>query len=364
MPSILWGLEPFSMYNFAAIILAFDNTSGLSTDYPLMLHKILGKPAIKYMIDACQEAGASKIIAAVKQGDNKIKSVLGDHISYVAVREMHRSGNACLSAKRFLSNEETVLVFPACMPAVQASTLRSLMESHILSKSEATILSAVHNLTDSFNSACSVKGLDFDELSKSNDLKLQQLTSAFNAGIYCFNTNFLFKRLKKLKSISQNTSIEIIDILESNKNLNNTTQLSHCNCADEIKCINSLEDIPDISKVLNNRFLRELMANGVNIVDPSSVWIDSTAVVKSKTTIKPFTVIEGDTEIGEKCEIGPFVHLVNARLSTGVVASFCRISHREVPENAGLDAFENFSEECVGQWFSVARQMIKADARR
>ena len=64
------------------------------------------------------------------------------------------------------------------------------------------------------------------------------------------------------------------------------------------------------------------MAEGVTIMDPSTTYIDCDVKVGHDTVIYPMTWLEGDTEIGEECEIGPSVRFQNVKAGNGVTGQF------------------------------------------
>ena len=47
------------------------------------------------------------------------------------------------------------------------------------------------------------------------------------------------------------------------------------------------------------------MDAGVTIMDPASTFIEASVKIGRDTVIYPYTWLEGTTEIGEDCEIGP-----------------------------------------------------------
>ena len=51
-------------------------------------------------------------------------------------------------------------------------------------------------------------------------------------------------------------------------------------------------------------------------MDPASTFIDDTVLIGKDTIIYPFTIIEGKSEIGENCSIGPSTRLVSVHLGS------------------------------------------------
>jgi bifunctional UDP-N-acetylglucosamine pyrophosphorylase/glucosamine-1-phosphate N-acetyltransferase len=62
------------------------------------------------------------------------------------------------------------------------------------------------------------------------------------------------------------------------------------------------------------------MAHGVTLIDPDTTYIDVGVRIGGDTVIRPNTFLEGDTRIGEGCDIGP-----NVRAVDSTVGDRCRV---------------------------------------
>ena len=60
---------------------------------------------------------------------------------------------------------------------------------------------------------------------------------------------------------------------------------------------------------MNERIVGRLMDEGVTIMDPSTTFVEKGVKVGRDTVLYPFTLLEGETEIGEDCVIGPMFAL-------------------------------------------------------
>lgn len=69
---------------------------------------------------------------------------------------------------------------------------------------------------------------------------------------------------------------------------------------------------------LRDRLVRAHEAMGVSFVLPDTVWVDADVTIGPDTVIYPGAVIEGHTEIGAECVIGPYCRIVDAAIGRGV----------------------------------------------
>jgi bifunctional UDP-N-acetylglucosamine pyrophosphorylase/glucosamine-1-phosphate N-acetyltransferase len=60
------------------------------------------------------------------------------------------------------------------------------------------------------------------------------------------------------------------------------------------------------------------MADGVTFRNPATVVVDSTVSIGADTVVYPGAVLEGRTEIGRECVIGPYSRIVESTIGRGV----------------------------------------------
>ena len=61
-----------------------------------------------------------------------------------------------------------------------------------------------------------------------------------------------------------------------------------------------------------------MLANGVTVMDPATTHIDVDVRIGMDTTVHPFTILTGVTDIGEDCQIGPGARISDSRLGDRV----------------------------------------------
>jgi bifunctional N-acetylglucosamine-1-phosphate-uridyltransferase/glucosamine-1-phosphate-acetyltransferase GlmU-like protein len=76
--------------------------------------------------------------------------------------------------------------------------------------------------------------------------------------------------------------------------------------------------LADAGVALRDRIVRQHQDNGVTFLLPASVWLDCDVVIGEDSVIYPGVVLEGRTEIGAECVIGPYSHIIEATIGRGV----------------------------------------------
>jgi bifunctional N-acetylglucosamine-1-phosphate-uridyltransferase/glucosamine-1-phosphate-acetyltransferase GlmU-like protein len=78
------------------------------------------------------------------------------------------------------------------------------------------------------------------------------------------------------------------------------------------------EALGEAATALRDRLVRQHQGNGVTFLLPGSVWLDCDVAIGADTVVYPGVVLEGRTEIGPECVIGPYCRLVEATIGRGV----------------------------------------------
>ena len=86
--------------------------------------------------------------------------------------------------------------------------------------------------------------------------------------------------------------------------------------------VNSRRQLAETEAELRERVLGRLMDSGVTVMDPASTFVGEDVKVGNDTVIYPYTWLEGATEIGSDCVIGPSVRLTNVKVGDEVEMQF------------------------------------------
>ena len=113
-----------------------------------------------------------------------------------------------------------------------------------------------------------------------------------------------------------------------------------------------------ISEIMKNRILDNFMANGVQIIDPSSTYIESLVTIGENSIIYPNACIMGDSHIGSNTTVG-----YGSTIKNSVVGNKCNIQNSLVLSSVVQDSslieqstIENNSlieKNCVIKQYSI-----------
>ena len=96
--------------------------------------------------------------------------------------------------------------------------------------------------------------------------------------------------------------------------------------------------LSDAAVVMRDRLVRMHEALGVTFLLPATTWIDVDVRIGADTVIYPGAVLEGMTEIGSECVVGPYSRIVESTIGRGVeLKGWNYVTHTSVRNHAVME---------------------------
>jgi bifunctional UDP-N-acetylglucosamine pyrophosphorylase/glucosamine-1-phosphate N-acetyltransferase len=168
----------------------------------------------------------------------------------------------------------------------------------------------------------------------------QQEIREINSGIYLLELAGLFDALRKITTQNAQREYYLTDLVEVLRQEGRRTAAFSVDDPTDILGINTLRELADMTRMMRQQKVEELMAAGVTIEDPDTTFIDLDVVVGADTVIRPGVYLEGQTTIGARCVLHSGVRIVNSALGDHVeVRNFCVIQSCRVADNVAIGPF-------------------------
>ena len=87
---------------------------------------------------------------------------------------------------------------------------------------------------------------------------------------------------------------------------------------EELLRVTDRHSLSEATVAVRDRLVRGHEREGVSFMLPATIWLDVDVRIGADTIIYPGTVIEGETEIGSECVIGPHSRVVESVIGRGV----------------------------------------------
>ena len=311
------------------LILAAGKGTRMKSDMPKVIHKVNGIPMITKIIDTLSGLNPEESILILGHKKEEVLKVVGENCDYVLQTEQLGTGHAVIQAKEKLEGYDgDVMILCGDTPLLRESTLKSLYEYHKESGAVTTILTSIYENPFGYGRIVKEDGLVkaiVEEKEASEEIKK---IKEVNAGVYCFNSKELFKALDKIDNNNEKGEYYLTDVIGIQVSENKKVQSFILEDKMEILGVNSKVELAQAGKVLRDRKNRELMEEGVILIDPETTYVEESVKVRRDTVLYPGVVLQGKTVIGENCEI-----IGNSRIIDSVLGNNIRVESSVIEES-------------------------------
>lgn len=330
--------------SFAVIVLAAGEGTRMRSSRPKVLHTICGKSMLHFVLESAKALQPDKTIVVVGHKSEEVMQAVPG-VDFAVQEEQRGTGHAVLMAESLLDGfDGAVIVLSGDTPLVRTETLNQLVRAHKSSGAAASILTA--RLKNPTGYGRILRYVEDDPgsavmaiVEEKDATEEQKKINETNSGIYCFDKKKLFKALSLVGTDNAQNEQYLTDVIKIFNDQGERIVASAATDPDEIMGVNSRVQLAEADKVMRRRINEGLMLRGVTIIDPDMTFISSDATIGKDTVIYPMTFIEGVTEIGESCTIGPSSRLVDCSIGDGVTVENSIVRESTIENGAGLGPF-------------------------
>lgn len=319
-----------------AIILAAGSGTRMKSEKPKVLHEVLGKPLIRWVVDTARQAGAENIVCVLGHGRDMVEPHVANDTTVVIQFEQKGTADAvsvCHGA--VAEGTKSVLVLNGDCPLITAETLRELVRAREESNAGVAVLTMEAPDPHGYGRILRDAGGMVERIVEQKDCdEIQDAISECNSGFYCFDASMLFDALVKVDSNNSQNEFYLTDVIEIARASGRAAIGVKAEDPDECLGVNTRIQLAEATKILQLRINHAHMLNGVTIIDPAQAWIGPDVVLENDVEIWPQTFLAGSTHIGEGTTVG-----FNSRLVNTQVGANCTIE-----ETVAQDAI--IEDEC------------------
>jgi len=315
-----------------AVLLAAGQGTRMNTALPKVLHPLAGKPMLWHVLQALVGVTTEKPLVVVGHEAERVEAFVGESARCVRQEPQLGTGHAVMQAVPYLKGKtDYVIVAYADMPLLRAEVFRQLVDTQVKNSGPLSMLTVLADDPRGFGRVVrkedgTVGAIVEEYVATPEQLQIREL----NVGAYCFSAEWLWEALERIE-LSPKGEYYLTDTVALAAKEGRAVQaLVHTEPAETIG-INTRVHLAEAEVAMRWRINRDLMLTGVTMVDPSSTYIDAGVRVGRDTIIMPNTFLQGNTSVGEGCEIGPGSLLRDSQVGAG-----CKVL-MSVMEGAVLD---------------------------
>ena len=350
-----------------SIILAAGKGTRMKSDLPKVLHEIMGKPLLGYVLDNVKNISDEAFVIVGHQAEAVEKFVSDKYESAKTVLQSPQlgTGHAVSMVCPYLENfDGEVIILCGDSPLITEATLKEFEKYHKSINSDITVMSTIVENPTNYGRIVRDDDNSLKCIVEEKDASVEQKAiKEVNAGVYCLNWKNIKYAFSQLTTNNAQGEYYLTDIIEWGKRNKLNVNAFILENKEEVYGINSRLNLAEATKMMNERKLNQLMVDGVTIVDPASTWISDDTEIGADTVIYPSTYIEGKNKIGSGCKIGPFAHLRGCvEIADNVkIGNFVEVKKSKINSNTNAGHLSYIGDSEIGSYVNIGAGTITAN---
>jgi bifunctional UDP-N-acetylglucosamine pyrophosphorylase/glucosamine-1-phosphate N-acetyltransferase len=325
------------MDNLRVLILAAGKSTRMKSRYAKVLHRVGGRPLIEHVLSVARNL-SNDISVVVGHSADQVKAAISE-VTFIDQKEQLGTGHAVLAAReKFSGYAGDVLVMPGDVPLIGTATLDAFVRFHREGGFRASVLTADIEDPRGYGRIVRRNNSELDSIVEHRDaspdvLKIREI----NSGVYVFNSPALFESLTKIRNDNVQREYYLTDVISILGSQKQKIGAFNVDSAEEVLGVNTRQELAAIDRVMRRRKCESLMADGVTIIDPQTVYIDAAVEIGPDTVVYPSVQIYGQTVIGEEATIHSFSRISNSKVGDrSVVLEGCIVVDSVIGEDVSI----------------------------
>ena len=328
------------------VVLAAGKGTRMKSALPKVLHRAGGRTLLEHVLHTAETLHPQSITVVVGYQAREVESAVPKRLGLrFALQEPQLgTGHALLQAEPLLAGASgTLVLLYGDVPLLGRRTLEALVRRHADARAAATVLTAVVEDPDGYGRIVRQgdNGGPIAAIVEHKDASpAERRIREINSGIYVFDLTPLFPMIRAIGAGNAQREYYLPDLVKLYRGRGLVVETLTVEDPHEVLGVNSRKELAQVTAILKAARNDELMASGVTLVDPATVYVGPDVTVGADTIIHPNVYLEGRTRIGSQCEINAGVRIVDSTVGDGVVINnFCVITDSVVARGARIGPF-------------------------
>jgi len=241
----------------AVIILAAGLGTRMKSNKAKVLHEILGKPMVMYVVDAAKKIAGDNVILVIGNQAEKVRKVVSEqtNVLFAIQEEQLGTGHAVLCAiPQVPSHVREVVILCGDVPLLTEKTLTGLFEDHVKAERDISLLAVEIEDPKGYGRILIDENRQLTGIIEEADASEEQKRlKIVNTGIYCIKKEILFDSLKKITSDNVKGEFYLTDIVEIGYRNKSTMGVSVGDDWKETVGVNTKQDLMTAENIMRDR---------------------------------------------------------------------------------------------------------------
>ncbi len=293
----------------------------MKVETPKALAKAAGRPLIEYVIDSCLKfASESSLKAEVGLVVGHRRDLVDDwlhtypqkeHLKTAWQKEQKGTADAlkaCFNDLPHFWNFDYTMVACADTPMIQATEFKILFEA-LKSHPGCSGVAATFETSNPSGYGRIIHGNHgFHIVEEKDASEKERSIIEVNSGVYILHTKHIKEVLSSINNNNKSGEFYLTDLFQNKYEVKAVKFPSE----NPFLGINTMEQLAEVTSMLKERKLKQLMIDGVEFFNPQSVHIDHDVRIGKGSVIYPNVTLLGKTFVGDKVIIESGVFIRNS----------------------------------------------------
>lgn len=331
---------------FEVVILAAGKGTRMQSHLPKVLHPLAGKPLLHHLLGTVQSLQPLNIYGVCSHEAELVKASTQDFpITWIDQGEPLGTGHAVKQTLDYLTAER-ILILMGDTPLVSAHSLKNLLA---LPDETLGILTAILDNPTGLGRIVRDEAHQITAIVEERDATpAQKALREINTGMMIVPRVKLIEWLKQIHPHNAQGEYYLTDLVSLAFQEDYPIQGVMLSDLLEASSINDRLQLAEAERRLQAKLAEDLMRKGVTLLDPSRLDIRGEIVAEKDVILDANVILEGKVELGEGCQVGPFVILKNVVLGPGVIIkSHCHIEGAIIGARCEIGPFARIRPQTV-----------------
>lgn len=330
---------------FTAVILAAGKGTRMKSELPKVLHELLKKPMLWYLLETFRKMGFDKRLVVTGHGHELLENRFpDDKDDFIIQNRQLGTGHALQTAWPSIeaSKAEWVVVANGDTPLVEAEELEILITAVTRSDADAGLISlklddpaeygrVIRDYSGRITAVVEAKDYHEDEFGP--------CSGEINSGIYLFKRSSLAEILFDLDADNEQKELYITQLIELARKRGMTVIAASAGDSPKLLGINSPAELVAQEEYLRGALVERLISRGVIIRNKNQVRIGPEVIVEPGADITGPCEIYGDSFISSGARINSHSYIESSRIGKCEIFSFSHIQGSDIRDMTSIGPF-------------------------
>jgi len=362
-------MNNFHYPDLQVCVLAAGKGKRMRSNRPKVLHKVLGRAMIDYVLHSAESLRPKGIAVVTGHASEMVREHVGQpvNLEWVIQDKQLGTGHAVKQCEQVIKDVRDVLIVCGDTPLLSATTLANLVDEHRKRDTDVTVLTASQQQPYGYGRIVRDENSAVTAIVEEKDATDgQRAITEVSSGIYCVRFAVLFDLLHSISNSNAQNEYYLPDIVPLALASGQSVDAVLMADSDEMMGVNDRVNLSEAEELMQTRIIRDWQMRGVTIEKPNTVRIEAGVNIGVDTVIQAGCYLIGRTHIGDECRVGPNAVLIDAWLDDRVkVFAFSHIQAASVGSNTSVGPYARLRPEAqldenvhVGNFVEIKKSVV------